>query len=78
MIQPIALDKIRQQTLEFAQRENNDDEHRLAYCAELFKEAGYGPNITDKVIFTTKSGRSSDYVAIGAHYDKAEGASSGI
>jgi hypothetical protein len=77
-IQPVVLDRIKQQTLEFSNRKNNDDEHRRTYCIELFKGAGYEPNVTDTVIFAAKNGRSSDYVAIGAHYDKAEGASSGI
>ena len=66
------------ETTNFSQINVNTDESRRAFCAYLLREAGYPPVITDDTIYTVKEGALSDYVVIGAHYDKVPGPSTGI
>jgi hypothetical protein len=75
----VSLEEIFSETTEFSELETNTEEDRKLFCVGLFKEAGYNPIITDSGnILAIKEGRSSDYVAVGAHYDKVDGPSKGI
>lgn len=59
--------------------ETNTEEDRQLFCVGLFKEAGYDPVITNSGdVLAIKQRHSSDYVAVGAHYDKVDGSSKGI
>jgi hypothetical protein len=78
IIQPAPLEEIVSETTNFSQFETNTDESRRSVCIGLFKEAGYDPTTTNKSVYVVKKGHSSEYVAIGAHYDKVEGPSQGI
>lgn len=61
------------------QIEINTNENRRSFCIELFREAGYEPVVTDSGdVLAIQQGLTSDYVAVGAHYDKVEGPSQGI
>jgi len=78
-IQPIALEEIVSETTNFSQIEINTNENRRYFCIGLFKEAGYDPVMTDSGdVLAIKQGLMSDYVAVGAHYDKVDGPSQGI
>jgi hypothetical protein len=77
-IQLIPLEKIVTEITNFSQININTDETRKAFCVDLLREAGYAPVITDDTIYTVKEGTLSDYVVIGAHYDKEPGPSKGI
>jgi len=78
-IQPVALEEIISDTSSFSQIEINTNESRRDYTANLFKEAGYDPVVMDNgSVHAVKEGLMSDFVAVGAHYDKVDGPSEGI
>ncbi len=78
-IQLIGLKEIVSETTKFSQIEINTNENRRSFCIELFREAGYEPVVTDSGdVLAIQQGLTSDYVAVGAHYDKVEGPSQGI
>jgi len=78
-IQLIGLKEIVSETTKFSQIEINTNENRRSFCIELFREAGYEPVVTDSGdVLAIQQGLTSDYVAVGAHYDKVEGLSQGI
>ncbi len=76
---PVPLKELITETKAFDEIKPNNDETRRNFCIQLFREAGYEPVITaDGDILAVKSGRLPDYVAVGAHYDKAGERSAGI
>jgi len=78
-IQTVELEEIISETTEFSQIEINTNENRKSFCIELFREAGYEPVVTNSGdVLAIQQGLTSDYVAVGAHYDKVEGPSQGI
>lgn len=78
-IQIVELEEIISETIKFSQIENNTNENRKSFCIELFREAGYEPLVTDSGdVIAIQEGFTSDYIAVGAHYDKVEGPSEGI
>lgn len=77
--QPVSLREIISETTKFSGLETNTEEDRKLFCIGLFKEAGYNPVITNfGDVLAIREGRSSNYVAVGAHYDKVDGPSKGI
>ncbi len=78
-IRPIALEEIILETEEFNQIEINTNETRRTFCVGLFREAGYEPVATESGdVLAVKRGLFSDYIAVGAHYDKVNGPTKGI
>jgi len=78
-LEPTSLEEIISETTRFDGRQGNTQEDRKSFCIDLFKEAGYEPIITNSGdILAIKKGRSSEYVTVGAHYDKVDGPSKGI
>lgn len=78
-IQLIGLKEIVSETTDFSQTEINTNENRRFFCIGLFKKAGYDPIMTDSGdVLAIKEGLTSNYVAVGAHYDKIDGPSEGI
>jgi hypothetical protein len=78
-VNPVSLDEIISETMDFNQVDVNTNEGRRTFCVDLFREAGYEPVTTESGdVLVIKQGLVSDYVAVGAHYDKAEGPTRGI
>ena len=78
-IQIVELEEIVSETTKFNQIKFNTNENRRSFCIELFREAGYEPVVTNSGdVLAIQQGITSDYVAVGAHYDKVEGPSQGI
>lgn len=79
IIQIVELEEIVSETTKFSQVESNTNENRRSFCIEMFREAGYEPVVTDSGdVLAIKQGHTSDYVVVGAHYDKVAGSSQGI
>lgn len=78
-LQPVSLEEIISEATRFNELASNTEEDRKSFCVDLLRQAGYEPVMTDSGdVLAIKKGRSSDYVAVGAHYDKVEGPSKGI
>lgn len=78
-INPVTLEEIVSETMDFNQLDINTNETRKTFCVDLFREAGYEP-VTTKFgdVLAIKQGLTSDYIAVGAHYDRVEGPTQGI
>lgn len=78
-IRPVALEEIISETEGFNKLEINNNETRRTFCVDLFREAGYEPVTTESGdVLSVKQGLTSDYIAVGAHYDKIDGLTKGI
>ena len=78
-IPPVASEEIVSETCGLAEAELCTPEGRRAICLRLFRAAGFDPVVTeDGDVLAYKQGSTTDYVAVGAHYDKVDGPSAGI
>jgi hypothetical protein len=78
-VPPVALEEIVSATRGLAAAELQTSEGRRAICIHLFRGAGFEPVVTEEGdILATKQGLMTDYVAVGAHYDKIGEPSEGI
>jgi len=78
-IRPVTLEEIISETEDFNKLEINTNETRRTFCVDLFREAGYEPVTTESGdVLAIKQGLTSDYIAVGAHYDKIDGPTKGI
>ncbi|MCX5644106.1 MAG: M28 family peptidase [Phycisphaerae bacterium] len=78
-VPPVALEEIVSETTGLGGTELHTAEGRRAICVRLFRGAGFDPVVTeDGDVLVYKQGRTVDYVAVGAHYDKVDGPSEGI
>ena len=78
-VPPVALEEIVSETRALAGTELHTAEGRRAICARLFRDAGFEPVVTgDGDVLAIKQGLATDYVVVGAHYDKIDGPSAGI
>jgi hypothetical protein len=78
-VPPVALEEIVSETRGLSGTELHTAEGRRAICIRLFRAAGFDPVVTEEGdVLVYKQGRTADYVAVGAHYDKVDGPSTGI
>ncbi|MCL5281493.1 MAG: M28 family peptidase [Planctomycetes bacterium] len=78
-VPPAALEEIVSETRGLAGTELHTAEGRRAICIRLFRGAGFEPVVTGEGdVLAIKQGLTTDYVAVGAHYDKVGGSSEGI
>ncbi len=78
-VPPVAWEEIVSEARGWAGTELHTAEGRRAICIRLFRDAGFEPIVTEEGdLLATKQGLTTDYVVVGAHYDKIEGPSEGI
>lgn len=78
-VPPVALEEIISETHGLAAADLHTAEGRRAICIRLFRDAGFEPVVTEEGdVLAIKQGLTTDYVAVGAHYDKVDGPSAGI
>ncbi len=82
-VAPVPIEEIQKQLQECATAPENTTSARMQHCAVMIKTAGYEPMMLGGPadqgdVFAIKRGRRTEYVVIGAHYDKADPPSQGI
>jgi len=78
-IPSVPSEEIVMETSRLAETELAAQGGRREICVRLFRDAGFDPVITKEGdVLAFKVGLTTDYVAVGAHYDKADGPSLGI